>query len=255
MSELEKKRYYLFDSVRGICVLGMIAYHTLFDVMMYFGNSSAASLVPALDAVRDFGAAVFVILAGINFNFEKHFVRRGLLLNGAGIVITVITFFVMPDTPVIFGILTFMGCAGLLAGALRKPLMKLRPVLGSAVSFLLFALTFNIYYGFVGFFTVPVFEIPLSLYRNYLTAFFGFPFNGFASSDYFSFIPWFFMYLSGFFFWRAFGNRLEKGRLLYLRIPFVEKTGKYSFYVYLAHQPIVYGVVTLIYLLTVHKTA
>ena len=52
-------------------------------------------------------------------------------------------------------------------------------------------------------------HIPREFYRNYLTAYLGFPQPGFFSTDYFPILPWFFLFLCG-----LFRRRLFKGECL-----------------------------------------
>lgn len=241
------------DTVRGICILGMILYHTLFDCVMIFGLDYSLLDNTLLSVIRDVGAACFIFLAGVCFYFEKHHFRRAIVLNVCGIIISVVTFLVMPDSPVIFGILTFMGMSGLLLYALSRFLRYVPAVPGMIISFVSFLIFFRCNYGYSGSYQNVLFQFPDTMYRNYLTAFFGFPSNGFVSSDYFSLFPWFFIVLCGYFFGKKFLSKAQTQRLMYKKIPFVTSVGKFSLYVYMAHQPLVYGLVALIFVI-IHKT-
>ena len=75
----------------------------------------------------------------------------------------------------------------------------------------------------------------------------GFMDKSFHSSDYFSIIPWIFIFLSGYF---AFGIMSER-KLLYLLEgkfnKYIMEISRKSLIIYLIHQPVVYGILTLIY--------
>ena len=94
--------------------------------------------------------------------------------------------------------------------------------------------------GSLGFEGLRFFTLPPWLYRNLLTAFLGFPPADFSSTDYFSLLPWFFLFLTGYFvsrLWRE-RRRIPMGGT---RVPVLSALGRYSLPVYLLHQPVVYG--------------
>ena len=119
-----EKRYYFLDAVRGICILGMIVYHTLFDVVAFFGVEVSINMLSVINIIRDFGACCFIALSGICIHFGRKPLKRALIISGAGIVVSGVTFFAMPEFPIIFGILTFMGFAAFLMVFLKRFLDK-----------------------------------------------------------------------------------------------------------------------------------
>ena len=241
-----KQRYGFLDSFRGLLVVGMIAYHTLFDIALVSGWEMDSPLMRGANVVRDLGAACFILLSGWCFHLGRHNVRKGLLLSGAGLAVTGATYLFDRDSFVIFGILTLLGAAKLLLCALDRPLRHVPAAGGCAVSLALFLLFFRCNYGYAGYNGFVLFRWPTFLYRNYITAFFGFPFGGFASADYFSLLPWFFICLCGYFAYRAAQGKRAVSRLLAFRVPGLAWLGRYSLPVYLLHQPVIYFSVLLI---------
>ena len=241
-----KQRYGFLDSFRGLLILGMIAYHTLFDIALVFGWDMDSPLMKGANVVRDLGAACFIFLSGWCFHLGRHNIRKGLLLSGAGLAVTGVTYLFDRNSFVIFGILTMLGAAKLLLCALHRPLRCVPDAAGCAVSLALFLLFFMCNYGYAGYYGAVLFHWPSFLYQNYITAFFGFPFNGFASADYFGLLPWFFICLCGYFAYCAAQGRKEISRLLTFRVPGLALIGRYSLPVYLIHQPVIYFAVLLI---------
>lgn len=233
------------DSLRGICVLGMIAYHTLFDVVYAFSLYVPPAAVFAVNLIRDLGAALFIFMSGFCFSLGHHHKRNIIVLNAAGLVITLATYIFARDMAVIFGILSFMGIACLLMCALKKPFEKLPAAPFAVVSAMLFLLFVSVNYGYIGYGSFIAARFPAFLYKNIVTAFFGFPYTGFSSGDYFSLLPWIFAYFCGFFTYRAIKDGKSFGRIMKIRIPFVAKVGRLSLIIYIVHQPVVYGVVML----------
>ena len=75
--------------------------------------------------------------------------------------------------------------------------------------------------------------------------FLGFPGSDFYSDDYFPLIPWIFMYLCGYFLSPAVVEACRKrpGK----RVEPLTFMGRRSLVVYMLHQPIVYGLLMLVY--------
>lgn len=246
---IKTERYALIDSVRGICVWGMILYHTLFDIVYISGAALDSPFMCGVNVIRDFGACCFIFISGLCFNLGRHKLKRSLLISAGGVIVTLVTFFVMPESFVIFGILTFLGLMGLIMLPLSVLLKKIPPAAGLIASLLLFLLFFSCNYGYIGYYSAVLCRFPAALYQNYFTAFFGFPFYGFISADYYPLLPWMFMYLCGFFFWNSVKDSEKTQRLLKIRIPLAEKTGRLSLYIYMLHQPLIFALVWGIYLI------
>lgn len=240
------KRYYLLDAVRGICVLGMIIYHTLFDVVAFAGVEVSITLFNIINIVRDFGACCFIALAGICIHFGKRPLKRAITISVAGLIVSAVTYIFMPELPVIFGILTFMGAAAFIMLPLKKVLDKLPAGIFAVISLILFLLTFELTKHHVGIFGAEIIPLPEFLYKNYLTAFLGFPFYGFASGDYYPLLPWIFMFFLGFFLWKIMIKSRFVLKILGMRLRFFEKIGKYSLYIYMTHQPVILGIVFVV---------
>lgn len=102
-----------------------------------------------------------------------------------GAAVSLATLLVLPETPVQFGVLTFLGSAALLT---------IPPRLGLALSFALFLVLWDVNEGFLGLAGVPLLYLPRNWYANTLSAGLDFPAPSFVSSDYFSLLPWLFLF-------------------------------------------------------------
>ena len=90
--------------------------------------------------------------------------------------------------------------------------------------------------------------LPDTLYRNNLTAYLGFPPRDFFSTDYFSLLPWFFLFLTGYFLFHiASKNNWNEKLFARGRFPLLNWIGRHSLIVYLLHQPVLYGLGILIF--------
>lgn len=236
------KRYRLIDILRGVAILNMVAYHTLWD-LVYIHR------VP-LDWFRSEGATAwqlsirwaFILLSGFCWSMGRKKLKRGLIVAAASVAVTVVTVVAMPDSAIWFGVLSLLGAAMLLTIPMDRLFQRVSPYIGLAACCLLFMVLQEVELGRIG-----PWALPEWLYANYVTAFFGFPHRGFFTTDYVPLLPWIFAFWMGYFLYRIFKERddlrfLEAGACRPL-----EFLGRHSLVIYLAHQPLIYGILYLIF--------
>lgn len=88
--------------------------------------------------------------------------------------------------------------------------------------------------------------LPQALYASWPTAYFGFMSKSFFSTDYFPLLPWLFLFWAGYFLHHLLG----RGRLAPLRrsvCPPLGWMGRHSLVLYLLHQPVILGVLTVVF--------
>ena len=241
-----KPRYPLLDQIRGLALLSMMAYHAAWDLVYLFGVEWPWYHSRGAFFWQQATCWTFILLSGFCAPMGRRGYRRGLTVFACGWIISAVMAIFMPDSPNLFGILVFLGSAMMLTTVLRSLLAKIPPIAGMSVSFLTFAVLRPIGRGIIGWGKWKM-AVPKWLYRNNLTAFLGFPHDSFYSTDYFPLLPWIFLFLTGYFFYFI---MKEKGRLQHLPrlpLPLVEGLGKASLYVYMAHQPVIYAVLRLVF--------
>ncbi len=225
------KRIQELDIFRGFCMLGVIGDHIHYDLTVFFGLT-----VPLPGVVSFFFTYVgwlFILLSGLCTNLTKRSLRRGAIVLGCGLLISLVTqlgeqLTGMQGMAIRFGILSLLGVCMLLSPLLKKlPTWVLVPLgvlvigLGSRVQEIR---------------VVSEFLYPLGLRHP-----------GFWSADYWPLIPFLGWFLLG----------IVLGRLLYRekkpRIPalqercrFLAFCGRHSLAIYLIHQPVLLGIFTLL---------
>ena len=246
MKTKTKTRYSLIDALRGFALANMLVYHFMYDVNVIFGFEPKWFTLPGVIAWGRFICFSFILIAGISLNFSRRSYLRGIIVNACGLLLTLVTVIVIPQQAIWFGVLNLIGCS-LLIGQLCRPLLeKINPYLGAAVSILLFAFTYKFPVRRLGFFEIKLVQLPGELYFTDWLSPFGFPSDTFFSSDYFPLIPWLFLFLCGFFIWRAI-LALRLDRFFLLKIPVLDQLGRYSLWIYLAHQPLLFAVCALLF--------
>ena len=247
-----KRRYELLDSLRGLVLISMILYHGTWDLVYIFGKNWSWYHGRGAYIWQQSICWTFILLSGFCWSMGKHPLKRGLMVFGGGLITTFVTLLFMPENRVVFGVLTLIGSCMLLMILLHKGCRKLSPAMGLVGSVVLFLFTRNVNDGYLGFEGCNIAKLPEGLYRGFATAYLGFPHRGFFSTDYFSLIPWLFLFCAGYFLYHL----LQKEKYAF----FWEKIftrgfkplsflGKHSLIIYLLHQPVIYGVLTGLFML------
>lgn len=242
-----ENRYVYLDSLRGLTLISMILYHTIWDLVYITGIELDWFRTDAAYIWQQSICWTFILLAGFVWSMGRRKGKRGCIVVAAGILVMLVTWIFLPEQRIIFGVLTLLGTCMLLMIPLEKGMRKIPETVGFLLSVLLFLLTKNINSGYLGIGGINLAALPKSWYDGgYIMTFLGFTDKDFYSTDYFSLFPWMFLFLAGYFLYRialrrgvldqAALNRMGNKPLAYL--------GKHSLLIYLLHQPIIYFVIT-----------
>ena len=218
---MKQTRIWELDALRGLCILGMVAVHLVFDLQIPTGKAFAF--------VQNWGGVLFFLLSGLCATLGSRPVRRGAVVLGAGLLCTAVTLAgralgMLPDYMVIrFGVLHCLGACMLLWPVFRKLPVWLLAVLGAGLAVLGIYLTKCVMVEFSGF------------------AWLGLLYPSYSSADYFPLLPYLGFFLLG----------AVLGRLLYAKkeslLPQWENIwvfralrwcGRHSLILYLLHQPL-----------------
>ena len=240
--EGKRPHYGLLDTVRGVCILSMVAYHGMYDLVDIFGLPSAwYTGLPGYIWQQSI-CWTFILLSGMCWQLSRRHVKRGLLLVGCGAAITLITWLVMPSQRILYGVLNLLGLSALLLIPLDKLFRKVPAWAGLGGALLLFALTKNVSRGSLGFEGLVLCPLPEWLYATDLFAVAGFPSPTFWSTDYFPLLPWFFLFCAGYFLWGLLSQSEWAKERLASGVRPLSFLGRHSLIIYLAHQPVLMGV-------------
>ncbi len=241
-----KDRLHSLDFIRGIALISMILFHTCWDLSYIYGIKILQSMGTFAYAWQQSICITFIFLSGFCFSIGKKHLKRGIIVFLSGALVTAATLIFMKQNAVVFGVLTFIGSAMIICTFAEKLLKGLHPETFFSLSFLLFLFTKDINKGYFGFYGVELLRVPSIFYKNIFTAYLGFPHSSFSSTDYFSLFPWLFLFLSGYFMFRIFRKRnitIPKGK----NIPAINFIGRNTLLIYLLHQPVIYGVLSIIF--------
>jgi uncharacterized membrane protein len=223
------------DATRGIAILMMIVFHTVFD-LHFFG------IVPVTVATgfwRWFAmatASLFLLVAGISLVLSysrsvaglsgpaltKKFLKRGAGIFALGLVVTLATWLYLREGFVVFGILHLIGVSVMLS-VLFFRFRKYNILLG------LLCIAAGVFTGTV---QGPAWLLPVGIHPA-----------SFTSVDYTPLLPWFGVVLAG----MGTGEFLYAGGIRRFEAPHLPQRfalplvflGQHSLIIYLVHQPVI----------------
>ncbi|MGB8959851.1 MAG: heparan-alpha-glucosaminide N-acetyltransferase [Candidatus Aminicenantales bacterium] len=227
------ERIWEIDFLRGVAIILVVGYHLLFDLGEFVGARRFLGFSTDLSSVawtiaQHFFAGLFVLLSGTSSTLTRSNVRRGLRLLAISFAVTVVTYVFESTSAIYFGILQCLAVSMLLYGAAFE---KAGAVACAVWGTLVLGLTA----------VLPILKRMPALRTDWLLPL-GLTSPSFSSFDYFPLIPWLGIFLIG----ASLGKSLyaSKRSLLPWRLPrtFVNWAGRHSLIIYIAHQPIIMGV-------------
>ena len=233
-----KTRIWELDAFRGLCVLGMIAVHFVYDIVYLYGLVQW-HLPEAFLFVQKWGGVLFLLLSGICITLGSRSARRGLIVLAAGLLVSAVTivmhrFFAFHESVIIrFGVLHCLGICMLLWPLFRK--LPWWGLVAVGIPMVILGLW------------VSGIRIDISwLYPL------GLKVEGFQSADYFPLLPNLGFFLLG----AAIGRTAYRKKASLLPdlsgnpiVRFFTFCGRQSLPIYLLHQPILSGIFYLISIL------
>lgn len=242
------RRVGLIDELRGILILGVVIYHLLYDLTAIYGVRIPIFGASWVGLIRDIGAGSFIFISGAMSMFSRSNFKRGALCLLCGFGLTLVTWLVMPEQLILFGILHLLGVCMLLFAVFGRLVERIPWGIGLLLALALFALTKDVTAGRIGLQGLFSWPLPEVLYSTKYLFFLGLPGPGLpASADYYPLLPWVFLFFAG----SHFGKPLREGSfpdgMYQTRFRSFAFLGKHTIWIYLLHQPVLIGVLELVF--------
>ncbi len=247
------KRFELIDTIRGLAVLSMIGYHACW-LINYFGLGIKTQTLfgPEFWAWERSICVTFILISGYSFSLGRRHLKNAVTVFTCGLLITAITCIFIPDIRIIFGVLTLLGSSMFIANPVDKAFNRFASGSKKAgfvilvLCAVLFAVTYRIPEGYMGFAPDMAVRLPEALYKGCFMTYLGFMEKGFFSADYFPLIPWLFLYLCGYFLHKTVQGTSVEERVMPIKIPGINIIGRHSLLIYLIHPVVLYLVMAVI---------
>lgn len=238
---MTKSRVYSLDWLRGIAVCGMVLHHGMFalEQVSYMFDSPIEFWVlqtKTFWVLQEIFVGLFLLISGICTAYSRSVLRRGVIVSGAALLVSLVTGVVLPACGIYgleiwFGILHMFGLSMLLYGLFTCK-KRWVPILTAVVLFC---------------FWLAVITNEGALWAENCKAVVGIIHADFYSADYYPLLPYFLLYLAGTFL----GPAVRDGKLpqwfYTARLRPIEWIGRNSLWIYIAHQPILFGAFFLYY--------
>ena len=239
----QKNRIWELDALRGICILGMMVVHFVFDLNEFAGLG--LTMPGWFNFCQRYGHILFILISGICAALASRSFRRGVIVFCAGLLVTGVTLFMVcvlkfnRSLSIFFGILHLLGICMMLF-----PLFKKLPVWALAV----------LGVGFValGVWLAALEPVAVSFpsAQGLLLGAIGIRPAGFYSGDYFPIFPnlgWFLLgAVLGRTAYRRRESLLPKVNADFFLLRFFRFYGRHSLWIYLLHQPVLAGLTMLL---------
>ena len=230
---LARQRWPIIDALRGVAIVSMVAFHATWDLYFFDYSNLDVTQDPRGRLAAHLIAGTFLTLVGIGlvlsvrggFDARAFLIRLFKIAGGAAIV-SVGTFYAMPDEWIFFGILHAIALFSLLALPLIfAPFRALHAVAFVFVLLLALAPYVSI-------------DIPWLLWL-------GLSQHIPRTNDYVPLVPWFGIVIVGVYFGRAALLSARIRAFCSKPLPPIAKPlqslGRWSLVIYLLHQPILFG--------------
>lgn len=240
------RRIQLLDTLRGVMVIYMVYYHTLFDLGFMFGKDWARDQFNAQPFSQMIIGCTFVGVAGMTIRFSRNPALHGSKLLMIASVVSLVTAFFFTGSGIYFGVLHLLAVCMMVYAVIGKVLERIPWIAGALISLALYLCTYWVprgFFGIKGLFELPLPEALTAESRLYA---FGFVDNFFSTVDFYPLLPWLFLFLCGCFVGRLL-ERDDLPKALYRDFcPPLTFIGRKSLAIYVVHQPVIYLICLLV---------
>lgn len=233
---MKPERIWELDALRGLCILGMFAFHILFDLTALYGIIRWET-PQWLRFIMNWGGVIFFLISGCCATLGTRCVRRGLIVLGCAMVVSAVSLGMYLAGIAVRAIIIYFGVLHCFAACmLLWYFFRRLPTAALGVLAVLFT-------------ALGIWFQGITVESRWLF-WLGLAYDGFATSDFFPLLPFLGFFLAG----AVLGRILYKDKKTLLptakpRFRFLQWLGRRSLPVYLLHQPLITGLIYLILLL------
>ncbi len=238
VSKIQKERIWELDALRGLFIICVIFVHLIFDLEYFFGIISSQDLPDIFTFIQVNGGILFILLSGICVTLGSKSIKRGLIVLAGAAIVTIVSLCMgSPDLYIFFGILHLLAFC-----MLTYPLYKKAP---TWLIFIIGAIAIAVGIYFTGFLITYDTQLECHYIESPYWFWLGLINRSFVAGDYFPILPNVGYFMMGI----VLGRTLYKNKhTLFPKFPhenfvikFLSWCGRNSLFIYLGHQPLLYG--------------
>ncbi len=241
-----KSRIAILDEIRGLAITAMVLYHILYSAGEVFGYRQAHNIFRSVMPFEPLIPITFIFISGICTRLSRSNLKRGSILFAVALLINIVTYIIVPDIVIRFGVINLLSVSMIVYGLTEKAAEKAKPAFALVISLFLFVFTWGIPKHFIGIFDIKLFVIPEVLYKTDFLFPLGLKNDSFYSSDYFPVFPWIFLFYAGSFFHAVMTKKGLPDSVFKTHSKPLGFIGKHAIIIYMIHQPLIFGILTVI---------
>ncbi|MEG2429775.1 MAG: heparan-alpha-glucosaminide N-acetyltransferase domain-containing protein, partial [Oscillospiraceae bacterium] len=161
-----QNRVHLLDEIRGFAIICMVIYHAVYDFLTIFEIDFPFYYSGIMDFIVTVFVFAFVSISGAACLYSHNNLKRGSICFLFGMLLTAVTYFILPEELILFGILHMLGISMMIYALLEKWINKINVYLLITISVIIFIITYGISEGYIGFLTIEIFKLPKVLYET-----------------------------------------------------------------------------------------
>lgn len=228
---ISEQRHGEIDVLRAAAIVLMVLFHLVYDLKEFAGVNIDYQ-APLWIVMGKAAALLFIFISGLSSGFSSSPAKRGVKVLFYGMGVTAVTYLVMKDEYVRFGILHFLGVTMILSPIFfRMPKWTLWSLAGSFV--------------LLGFW-VKKQELKTSLLLPL-----GLMYDGFRTLDYYPLFPYLAVTIMGILVYKTFYAQYSMRNIPFpfefgLKSKLIQWMSRKSLGIYLVHQPIILLIILVI---------
>lgn len=242
---MERRRLHIFDLLRGIDILSMVAFHLCFDIVFVMGWRLDWYSGLLVTIWRDTISWPFLFIAGCMCTQSRNNLRRAGKYLAVALLIYLVTYLSGIVDPISFGIIFCMGACTLIEWALEKLRIAPKGIVAGVCFLVAFLVLLHMNWGYIDVFGIRI-DLPRAPYEVGWLSWLGFPGPTFVSSDYYPVLPYLMMYLCGASFGRMWSEKGYPEWCFRKTSRPLEFLGRHTLGIYVLHQPIMLAVLMLV---------
>ena len=127
MRKDDSRRIHLLDEIRGGAIILMVFYHAGYDLAAIFGVDMPFFFSPQMNLIRDIMGGTFFFISGCSCRLSRSNLRRGLQTLLFALIMSAVTYLVIPEQVILFGVLHSLSCCMLLFALGSRLFDRIKP--------------------------------------------------------------------------------------------------------------------------------
>lgn len=244
------KRIHLLDEIRGVAIICMVFFHAFYTMTYLFDMALGRALLNFFAPASPWFAGLFVLISGISCRLSRSNAKRGAKLLAIALALSLVTWALeryagFQGLSIRFGILHLLAVCMLLYALIGRGTDRLPFLLALPLWTALFLVTRPLSDGYLWLFGYRA-ALPEAVVNCPWLFPIGIVAPGFASADYYPLLPWMCLFFLG----ANLGKWFAEGKLPAFfynqHIRPVAFCGRNTLWIYLAHQPVIYGILWVV---------